>query len=1272
MKLTTRILALLLVLVMLLPMAVACSEPAVENDPAQDKAPVAGELAQLPETEENADAKALLLELLKQAEKDANSAKVKVKFKGNLNVSFLDPELSYTTDDLVDFVDGDGYLTVPVDELIGMLGENATIFEDLGAILNNTLLGFVENGGYGSLEEMLGGLIDNVTVDSFIAAYGDPSEALSAVLATAVLGGALAAKEAAVHAYDEDDTDLSYCMETITYMTSVVGDYLLRNAKGETSFEDTLEAIAYSGILNIAANGSVCGSDNDYPLYGFYTLEGAVYEILNDIEYNKESYDGEGNYNLEVYLPAIEGQLENILLALTGGYADDQITALIAEELAEYLGSENGPVAEIDLCDLLLSFGCAALTLVYTSEIMSENYIDGEDTAIGFYHLSEEKWYTLGDNYGDLVAVPENVKVNVVDHYYIDYSLKASHGEYEEEPTAVYAAIVNGMPTMPDSYDRIVDMYGAENIVSVYFVYFGDEAPVTLDDNIKSIISALFGAFSGGIGTELTEDDKAMTSAAVLAYLLTYPDQGNKENKLMDADFAEKFILAALDASVADVAGAFESIAAILGIEDEDDTDDVDPVADFVSEWVINLDPEEFADTEIEDQILGLICYVLADEDVANALGNWYYDDEDVPFSPVFAVYLYAKYIGGNEITDMIFEGEELEDGLPLVVAIAIVSEYAYLYSDYTYIDVRDSLVDYYDLYSDEDAMFKIVNYEDILVLMLALDNGDFEYVVNTFKYPFDYIESMMFSVLLNNMISDKYYDEESDDNQAYYELSNTAQILTEKIYNVNGNEDMYTYIAILDIIWALVGNYEDPAQIDAMNGFKTVIFEMMDEQDLDTLYHYPVIDTITDYIIPAMFEVDAEYGCYELDHILLALYPYESAETVAAISADIKIIYEDHEVLFALDQATVVDFLDNIHTYLSYKDIPLGGLENVIAAIAALENDPTPENIFDFTLIELWGEEYTVLTDVILALGAEDPTVLLAAIDAAKTALADDLVAVGYLRALEAMVTGAQPSVEGMLNLSVILEAMKTQDSMTVYANIIPVLYMTKAEFAAWAPAELVAVREWAEKYYNAYTVNGTVNAVELAIDYLVATNYFDEADIPEATDPAYYDKLAVIYAVNKLYEDEDHAKAVVDAIYRPENLKLHGDTFLEMAEAVVAETPAQSMIQMVYYLLSTKAFLEVEDPSTVDWEKALSYIPELYNAMNEKDIEIGNYAAFSEMLRPVFAEKVNTAFVADVVPYETATEIVYIFTVTGELEHIAVEGDCEFVIEIRVPKVA
>lgn len=113
MKFKTRLISLLLVLVMLLPMVVACGDPSVENTPKQDKEPVAGELEALPESIEKTDAKELLLEFLKGAELDANMATVTVKFKGDINVSFLDPSVSYSTSDLVDYVDDEGYITFP-------------------------------------------------------------------------------------------------------------------------------------------------------------------------------------------------------------------------------------------------------------------------------------------------------------------------------------------------------------------------------------------------------------------------------------------------------------------------------------------------------------------------------------------------------------------------------------------------------------------------------------------------------------------------------------------------------------------------------------------------------------------------------------------------------------------------------------------------------------------------------------------------------------------------------------------------------------------------------------------------------------------------------------------------------------------------------------------------------------------------------------------------------------------------------------------------------
>jgi len=100
----------------------------------------------------------------------------------------------------------------------------------------------------------------------------------------------------------------------------------------------------------------------------------------------------------------------------------------------------------------------------------------------------------------------------------------------------------------------------------------------------------------------------------------------------------------------------------------------------------------------------------------------------------------------------------------------------------------------------------------------------------------------------------------------------------------------------------------------------------------------------------------------------------------------------------------------------------------------------------------------------------------------------------------------------------------------------------------------------------------------------------------------------------------------------------------------------------------------LDVNSTNTADWDKALAYIPVYYSIFtkSEEPLEIANNAAFAELLRPVFADTVNAAFEATVVPYETANEIVYVFTVVGDIEHVAIDGECEFIIEIRVPKAA
>ena len=239
----------------------------------------------------------------------------------------------------------------------------------------------------------------------------------------------------------------------------------------------------------------------------------------------------------------------------------------------------------------------------------------------------------------------------------------------------------------------------------------------------------------------------------------------------------------------------------------------------------------------------------------------------------------------------------------------------------------------------------------------------------------------------------------------------------------------------------------------------------------------------------------------------------------------------------------------------------------------------------------------------------------------------------------------------------------------------LVPALYMTEEEFVSFLDlgedmADVLAVRAWADKYLGIYATNGDVNVIELVVDYLVAVGYYDESEIPAANDPDYYQKLATIYAAEMYFQNEEYANAVVDTIFNPENIHLYGDTFFEMAEETVVEAPEDRIMQIVLYMISTKAYLEVADPTTVNWDEVLAYVPVVYSELTGKELEIGNYAALSEMLRPAFTEAVNTAFEATVVPYETSTEIVYVFTVTGELEHVAVEGDCEMIIEIRVPK--
>ena len=1238
MKKMTRLLSLLLVLVMLLPMVVACSDPTVENDPAQDKTPEAGETATLPEEQEKTDAKALLLELLRNAELDANSAKITAKFKGDINVSFLDPELSYNTDDLVDYVDENGFITLPVEDILAMLEDSSSIGKLVSGAVKDLLLDFVGNGGYADLDSMLESIYSELEIDlEQIKAMENPDAYVAAVLLPQFIGAALKLSEQKAHEAVEDYEGLEYCIEQIDAMALMATDYIIGSINELTDFADLIDIICDTELLALIEGESVCGierpRDNDSLTDLGYVLE----EIAYDIEKYEERYIGNGNYNLEVLYPAISDNLFD--LAYVFGYRPmsafppkmlsygepEEDKAL--EALDAYLGSENGPIANLDPAKIFLAIASLTFASDLTEQLAFACDYHSDTTMVfeAYFNLADEKWYGFDGH----VFYPIEEELAV---FY-------SWGEY--------AYYYYGEFGFTDNYREAYENAGTvKDVYAVYYVYDKDADILQYNDfhaTVQEAIAIIFNALIEGVEAEITEENEMIVGTAALIFMGEYFEGGF--SSVSEYTYSLPFILTVLSDTVAN--GLPEALAQVIRLYGVDDEEEID---NYISAVVIDTEIEGVTYETPFDYIMGATIKLLASENVSESLDSWF----EVDFSLVTAVYLYERFFAENR--ELYPEDEDLSDGLPLVTVIAALSEYAYLRSeDYDYYDVIEILNEYFE----GKEPYEIVNYEDILALFIAVNDTALNFL-DEFEYPFDLIRYNVANQAIHGFVDDKYSEANVDPEEIMY-AHQIADALILKIFTIDHEYDAIQ-LATRFMMIALYPTLETPGVFEITDAIENVCYKTLDTMELTPL-DLTISEAYTQFVIPAMLGMfDGERY---LEDMLNILGVVEDPDTLDSIVDAIEVLYLGSGDISEGDPAAWAYLLVSVSGILESNGIVLPQLDNMIEALEDAGEDFDMEDLLDTAFTEfLGGEDYTVLTDVVLSLKAGDIQTVIETVDAAIAALDGDAKVVGYLKALKAAITGATPETDGMLNAFAVLYFKDL-------ASVIPALFMSADEFnGAFEDANVLALRAWAAKYYASYTEQVSINLIEACVDFLVAVGYYNEEDIPEATDPDYYGKLATIYAAQTYFGDEEYAAAIVAAIYAPDTVSIYADTYLEMADMVEPATQQHAIFKLALYLLSTKAYLGVEDETEVDWETALAYIPETYYSLTQEELVIGNYAALVDMLRPAFEETLNLAFNAEVVPYETATEVVYVFTVYGDLYHVALEGACELVIEIRVPK--
>lgn len=1243
MKAKFRFIALLLVLVMLFPLAVACNELTVENKPASEKEVEGEGLAEIPDAAEKTDVKKLLVEALRKKNIDASMASVEAKFKGDLNISFLSPKLSYSTSDIPEAEDG--YVDAPLWYLISMLGNTGVgSFENaIYQVLFDTML----DGGYESLEDMFGGLIDNITADKIFADYGSTDGYITAATVGGLFYAIALQTENAYHADDEDGVP-DMCMQNIQASASEIME-LVRELEmsddPDKSFESVLEHICGSGIFNVL----LCGcSSEEYEIDTTYASLAYILNDVNDyINYHSSEYD-EGDRTL-YYDALFPYSTQLLLISMATSFAQDEVNhdvlGLVIEKLDEYLASDDGPIMSGEYSKLPLVFAAAAVVesnLEYIFEMYGVS-----TTRPAYFNLKTETWYDF-----------EGQKITD------DFTV------ISEAPLG-YASNIGDEPKLFES------VASSKTVYSVYYITY-DDMYIT-KDTYELAFEKLFKIYTDVIDTNgMDEEDEIVFTSVILTYLLSYPQQNYYFDKVIDKEFAQSYILAAIcKIGNEDAEKALGETVALF--ESDNDLKELLVkvlLADYLP--MENVEIDGFA-----DEMLVLLCNVFY-----SLSGSERFDYLD--FFREISNHLYVKYLTNSE-------GKEY-DGIPLYVAGGLL--YAYAREDLEFDeskcgDVWDDLLAYYrdyykgmkdnSTYTDEPLVY----YEDFAAMLLMLSSSGSLGELKYYDYPFDFAKQYYSTQLMYSVLEIR-AQEDVDDNILVAEEHVIYDLFADIYSNKQFEHDRIELISASFMVAFNGYRIRDNGVLEQFAGYGEYLKDILRDAEYDySNDEYELYDVFEVYVANLFEQNQNADDKTNLRIIIDGILGTEDDAYNTALEASLITLIKNE-----LDTSSPISmgaFLENLDTVLKGNNIYIVSLGDIAATLklTELEKDDNPlEVMLDVVFSEMFKEraettecDYTVLTDIILAYLAKDDEALAKAFISAINELspdyindkAGDCILLAYLRAFGGVDMAEENTV--LANMFTVLYMCEAPYE--IFPYIIPALYLNETEFKAIC-GDAVDVRSWAGKYLPAIINGDDVKTIEAAVEYLLAAGYYEDfEELPEKTDEKYYEKLAALYFSNQYFEDMEKADAVVAYLFGGDISK-YADVYLEIANefsenAEIGEDMSLAQFEitrLALYCVSTKAYLAVDDASTVDWAKALAWIPEIYYEMTETELNIANYRAFSEMLRPTFAEEISSSITATVVPYETATEVILVFTVKGDIDHSAFDCEFEFVIEMTVTK--
>lgn len=1310
-----KIIALLLVFVMVLPMVVACTEPVVENTPAEDKVPGAGELTEAPDVVEKADVvKQLLTELLQQSQNvSSEKVEIKGKYKGSITSSFLtpSPEKIYEAEDWVEF---------------DMTFLNALLGADASAPVTEVLKNLILGGAYEDGDEFIAGLANSLDFSKIEAEYGSLDNFMTASSASAICF-------AIVSALVESDS--------FSALPAELQDYVLTLSENATDFALKL------------ANGTA----NFETFFDFIVPESDFGDAIDDI---RAGWDGEGNENIEVYFEAFKEYIPYIYYSLAislnsmpEGFANENAV----KALTEYLGSENGPFANGDFAGVLLAFYGAVATDVFS--LVAQQYFFSTDWF--YYDMVTEKWYGY---YGNEIELPEGFAIYVddveafvlddaeyIDYYFETYEEACAFRDEEGLDCAVlqycYGYITKDGVALSEFADEI------------YGIFYGkicdviDAGDYDCDTKLALVLSVLSYVIANAPSDNIVDDLNSTIALEIMVSLY-----GNGVVDGLEDAFAEVITLVGVDVlSDEDAEVIAEKILSMLMA----DVDEDDGAVDILVKTVVHILSNEYFPYDM--MIFDGVSVTEGLSEFINQIYNGEFYGTVDPGLGVAMLTAYVYFANSDainerfeiEIEELKAEGEydpELYDeyrkeysiGLMQQIFMSVADEiYEYAYDDFG--DVRDM------------SVLELLGFMYKFNKLAEAEGDDFEIIEEFEAYgsAATYLVANVFCDIMRPLheakagkyaidpVTGEFSAELYDQKLSTYEtvvkvtvatfigdaaVNGTFPVVLLPALHIIYILDAYDYPELQNICLRYAFDaieyfeYEyDWGMTDAENEGATEFITEADvpedffnkkayvlgynnwvsgnSMSLDAIYQFMTLEEAYEYVyLPYIFGAESLNGSV-LGELIYAFYLMRDMEIdpneAEAYAYAIKNVYYDavNDGMTAADTLYIVAYYVYNHAF----DTEEGSVadtfaKNVFAIIETITDEDfeySDNALYEVMLKQFYGDNEYV-NAIVELLGNPGKESVRANLKLLVSLITDNSKGDIFVDIAIAMFTGDKDELVALLEeLSGVEDYALGTTVLSLVAHYLGAFGDLEADIATaieafqiYGIATEMIEELFGEELYPDFTEvmqvisdalnSENVDPVHLALDIMVAEGVFDGIAIPDKSYEYYYEELiALLGAFNlfmneglNFYDAKNCANVTLLVLTDMENIEDYALRLLTVEEKLFN---VGSQLWVVYAGLSTVAHLEYEDESIVDWERVLDYIEILVPEMT-----VQNYAALAALLRDA-AETIVTDVKTEItLVTHNELETVYTYTIVGTVSAEDIfECELDIVLEMTVSNV-